>query len=248
MPDPPTNDREGHDFDHAARERKETGRRPLRVCFLPEPIMRWLAVKSCMGYTKRKIRGINFSFLLAGSIFAGWALVCVWFGWPSGFRGASAAGFVLFAAAALFFAAFPVIWARYPAKHPVSHELLRYGALSQMSARLDREMAAQVEVFGPFRFTASFLVYDSGHEFQLVPYDQIVSAEIDRAASDDPAALVVRTRSGRRYQWYRTWLQGMFDPEQVLAKVRTAAHLDDRSGDGSIAGPSAASQSPSAGD
>jgi hypothetical protein len=179
-----------------------------------------------MGYTKRKIRGINFSFFLAALVFAGWAFVCAWFGWPRGFRHSSAAGFGLFALVALFFAAFPVIWARYPAKHPVNHELMRYGKLSQVSAKLDQEMSGHVEALGPFRFTASFLVYDSGHEFQLIPYDQIASAEIEKLTTDDPTAVVVRTRSGRRYQWYRTWMQGTFDPEKILEKIRAAAHLE----------------------
>ena len=137
--------------------------------------------------------------------------------------------------AALFFAAFPVIWARFPQKHPVNHELMRYGNLSEVSSRLDREMTGNVEVLGPFRFTATILVYDSGHEFQMLPYDQIVSAEIEKSTGDDPSAIVVRTRSGRRYQWYRTWMQGVFDPEMTLAKIRAAAHLDDT--DASIAGP-----------
>lgn len=180
-----------------------------------------------MGYTKRKVRGINFSFLLAGLVFAGWALFCAWSGWPRGFRAGSAAGFALFALAALFFCAFPVIWARFPEKHPVNHELMRYGKLSEISKRLDLEMAGDVEAVGPFRFTATILVYDSGHEFQMVPYDQIVSAEIEQTTSDDPAAIVVHTRGGRVYQWYRTWLQGIFDPEKTLAKIRAAAHLDD---------------------
>jgi len=132
-----------------------------------------------MGYTKRKIRGINFSFLLAGLIFAGWALFCAWTGWPQGFRVGSVAGFALFAVAAVFFCAFPVIWARFPEKHPVNHELMRYGELSQVCERLDLEMAADIEILGPFRFTATILIYDSGHEFQMVPYDQIVSAQIE---------------------------------------------------------------------
>jgi hypothetical protein len=88
-------------------------------------------------------------------------------------------------------------------------------------------MAAHFESLGPFRFTATFLIYDSGHEFQMIPYDQIVSAEIEQASSDDPAAIVAATRTGRRYQWYRTWMQGRFDPERTLAKIRTAARLDD---------------------
>jgi hypothetical protein len=179
-----------------------------------------------MGYTKRKIRGINFSFLLAGFIFACWALVCAWFGWPRGFRGGSATGFSLFALAALFFSAFPAIWARFPEKHPVNHELLRYGGLAEMSARLDRETAAPIERIGPFRFTATLLVYDSGHEFQLIPYDQIASAGVERLADDDPLTLLVQTRKGRRYQWYRTWMQGIFDPEKVLGRIRSAARLE----------------------
>jgi hypothetical protein len=191
-----------------------------------------------MGYTRRKIRSINFSFFLASLVFAGWALVCAWFGWPRGFRASSTAGFCLFAVAALFFMAFPMIWARFPEKHPVNHELARYGNLSEISKRLDAEMAEHVEVLGPFRFTASFLVYESGHEFQMVPLNQIVFAEIEHATLDDPTAIVLLTRKRRRYQWYRTWLQGVFDPEKVLDKIRASAHLDDPDSSVSSASPS----------
>jgi hypothetical protein len=186
-----------------------------------------------MEYTRRKIRGINFSFLLAGLVFAGWAFVCAWFGWPRGFRHASAAGFGLFAMAAVFFCAFPIIWARFPEKHPVNHELARYGDFRQVAQRLDREMAEHFEAIGPFRFTAAFLTYDSGHEFQIIPYDQVASAEV---LSDDIPGVVVRTRRGRRYQWYRTWMQGTFDPARVLEKIRAFALVD--------AGPAVASDHP----
>jgi len=180
-----------------------------------------------MGYTQRKIRGINFSFLLAAFIFACWAFVCSWYGWPRGFRHGSAAGFGLFAAAALFFTAFPAIWARFPDKHPVNHELKRYGNRSEISRRLDQEMQNNVERLGPFRLTASMLVYDSGHEFQLIPYDQIIAAELDSdAAGAAPTAIIVRTRTGRHYEWFSTWTQGVFNPEEVLKKVRDAARLD----------------------
>lgn len=178
-----------------------------------------------MGYTRRKILAINFSFMLAGMVFAGWALVCAWFGWPRGFRGASTVGFVLFGLASLFFTAFPLIWARFPGKHPVNHELARYGNLQEVSERLDREMAGHFEALGPFRFTATMLVYDSGHEFQMIPYDQIVSAEVKKLAEDDTVSIAVQARSGRRYRWYRTWMQGVFDPERTLEKIRAAAHL-----------------------
>jgi hypothetical protein len=200
-----------------------------------------------VGYTKRKIRGINFSFLLAGVVFAGWALVCAWFGWPRGFRGGSTLGFVLFALAALFFTAFPLIWARFPEKHPVNHELARYGNLEEVSGRLDLEMADHFEALGPFRFTATMLVYDSGHEFQMVPYDQIV--EVRKMAEDDAVSIAVRTRSGRRYQWYRTWMQGMFEPDGVLQKIRSVIPVKEESTDDERPTtndrPSTASQSPS---
>lgn len=179
-----------------------------------------------MGYTRRKIRGINFSFFLASLIFAGWAAVCAWFGWPRGFRAGSTTGFCLFAAASLFFMAFPILWARYPDKHPVNHELARYGKRRDISERLDVEMSEQVETIGPFRFTASMLVYDSGHEFQMIPYAQIKQSEVDKGGADDAPSIIVQTRDGRQYQWYRTWLQGTFNPEQVLEKIRAAAHLD----------------------
>jgi|SRR5579863_4805630 len=179
-----------------------------------------------MGYTKHKIRGINFSFFLAGFVFAGWALVCAWYGWPRGFHAGSTAGFGLFAAAGLFFTAFPLIWARFPDKHPVNHELARYGDRATIAQRLDVEMTGPVEILGPFRFTATLLVYDIGHEFQIVPYDQVVSAEIETTGGEPPS-IVVQTRGGRRYQWYRTWMQGLFDPDKTLAKIRAAAHLDE---------------------
>ncbi len=191
-----------------------------------------------MGYTRRKVRGINSSFFFAALVFAGWSLYCLLSGRPRSFHGASTAGFILFGLAALFFAAFPLIWARYPAKHPVHHELARYGKLSEMSARLDSEMSQAVEVLGPFHFTSTLLVYDSGPEFQMVPYDQIVRAEL--ASDEGTPGVIVHTRGGRRYQWYRSWFQGSFNPEQVVEKIRAAARLDDPPASATAAGPSSA--------
>jgi hypothetical protein len=205
-----------------------------------------------MGYTARKIRGINLSFFLAALVFAGWAFVCAWFGCPRGFRGASTAAFILFMIAALFFTTFPVIWARYPEKHPVYHELRRYGKIREVSARLDADMEGPVDAIGPFRFTRSLLVYDSGLEFQMIPYDQIAAAEIESSTGGEPITptIVVRTRSGPRYQWYRAWMQGIFDPQKVIEKMRTATHLEDSHDTitTAIAGPSTASPAPSAED
>ena len=110
----------------------------------------------------------------------------------------------------------------------MNHELARYGDRSKISERLDVEMSEHVEILGPFRFTATMLVYDSGLEFQLIPYDQIISARAEPGDGDDNTpAIVVHTRKGRRHQWYRTWMQGIFEPDKTLAKIRTAAHLDD---------------------
>jgi hypothetical protein len=178
-----------------------------------------------MGYTKRKIRGINNSFFLAGLMFAGWALFSAWFGLPRSFPGASKVGFILFAAAAIFFTVFPVVWARFPDKHPVNHELRRYGKLQDMSARLDAEMAGPVEILGPFRFTATLLVYDSAYEFNIVPYDQIVA--VDLASDEGNPAVIVRTRRGRTYHWFRTLMQGTFDPEKVREKIHAVVPAND---------------------
>ena len=178
-----------------------------------------------MGYTRRKIRAVNFSFLLSASAFAGWSLYCLVSGQPRSFPRASTAGFILFGLAALFFAAFPGIWARYPAKHPINHELGRYGKFREMSQRLDTEMSQSINVVGPFRFTATLLVYDSGLEFQVIPYDQIV--RVETAPDEYTPGVLIHTRSGRRYSWYRSWMQARFNPEEVSGKIRAVAHLDN---------------------
>lgn len=188
-----------------------------------------------MGYTQRKIRRIDRSFFIAAVIFSGWAVFCAWTGWPRSFRHSAAVGFVLFAVSAIFFLVFPILWARFPEKHPVNHELRRYGKLREVSEKLDAEMAGRVEILGPFRFTASFLVYDSAYEFQMVPYDHIAS--VNRTSDEGTAAVIVQTRGGRRYQWYSTWMQGFFDAEKIEARLRAAAHLDDLPVEPPSAGP-----------
>lgn len=180
-----------------------------------------------MGYTQHKIRRINRSFFLAALTFAGWALFSAWTGLRHSFPHSGVTGFVLFSLAAVFFLVFPIIWTRFPEKHPVNHELRRYGKVHEVAKRLDSEMAGQVEVLGPFRLTSNFLVYDSAYEFQMIPYDQIASVE--KTSDEGTASVVAHTRAGRRYQWYSTWMQGIFNAEQVLTKIRTAAHADDKS-------------------
>src|ERR1700680_4294722 len=142
-----------------------------------------------MGYTKRKIRGISLSFLLAAFVFSCGATYCASYGWPRGFRAGSSAGFGLGAVAALLFTAFPFVWMLFPEKHPVRRERSRYGDLAQVLERLDVEMAGHAEILGPFRFTATMLVYDIGYEFQMVPYDQIVRSEIEWSTTGEPPAI-----------------------------------------------------------
>lgn len=110
-------------------------------------------------------------------------------------------------------------------KHPVNHELHRYGKVREVAARLDREMGELVETIGPFRFTATMLVYDSGLEFQMIPYDKIAAAEIPD--SNDIPSLRIRTRNGRQYEWFRSWMQGSFNPDEVVAKIRSKANIPD---------------------
>jgi hypothetical protein len=180
-----------------------------------------------MGYTKRKISSINF-IIPAGCVQLRrlGALLCLVRVAARLPRRQHCRLRNLRRSSALLLA-FPILWARFPDKHPVNHELARYGDVREISERLDIEMSRQVEVLGPFRFTATFLVYDSGHEFQIVPYDQIVAAHVDKGSSDDAPAVVVRTRKGRQYQWYRAWLQGIFDPQKTLEKIRAAAQRDE---------------------
>jgi hypothetical protein len=177
-----------------------------------------------MGYTRRKIRAINLSFFLAAAIFTGWALFCARTGLPHSFPHGGAAGFALFGTAALFFASFPLIWARFPGKHPVNHELMRYGSLSEISSALDKEMSGSVDALGPFRFTANFLIYNPSYEFQMIPFDQIAS--VDVSSEDGAAGIAVRTRKGRSYLWFSTWMQGRFDPEEVVERIRACAELE----------------------
>jgi hypothetical protein len=180
-----------------------------------------------MSYTKRKIRAIDASFLLAGLVFAAWGLTCAWFGWPRGIRHGSVVAFSLFALASLFFLAFPAIWAWFPRKHPVNHQLLRYGNLAEVAARLDREMAGDVAASGPFRLAATLLVYDSGLDFRMVPYERIASVEVEKPEGEPATSLIVHTLKGRRYQWYPGWMQGTFDPEEVAEKIRRTAKLQE---------------------
>ena len=88
-------------------------------------------------------------------------------------------------------------------------------------------MADHFEALGPFRFTATMLIYDSGHEFKMIPYDQIISAELERPATDDPAAILVRTRKAPPLPVVPHLDAGNFDPTNVLARIHSAAHLDD---------------------
>ena len=88
-------------------------------------------------------------------------------------------------------------------------------------------MESSHEVFGPFHFTKTFLVYENVFELNVIPYDMIVGAEVKY--DSDSYKIVLTTRNGTTtYDWYATWIQGFFKPSQVLARIQSAARLEPR--------------------
>ena len=119
-------------------------------------------------------------------------------------------------------------WIAYPHTHPVDRALAVHGDGAALAERLNAEMALTDEVQGPFSFSSSFLTYSPGYEFDVVPYDSILSAL--KEIQDSTPMIVVHTRQGKTYTWYRTLMQGIFDPDQVLLSVRRRAGLTRKIG------------------
>ena len=124
-------------------------------------------------------------------------------------------------------------WMLFPHKHAVHRALAVLGDVGLFADRLNGEIAREHEVQGPFHFTASFLVYSPGHALDVVPYESIASAskEVDSSGEDSPIPLIVlHTTEGRTYTWRRTWIQGIFDADQVLFAIRNRANLTRKIG------------------
>ena len=129
---------------------------------------------------------------------------------------------VCMAATGLIFLAFPIAWILFPRWHPVNRALLAH---SVEQRRLDAEMARTHDELGPFHFCESLLVYSPGHTLDVVPYEAICSALKEPGYGDDATSVVIQTKGTRTYRWPRTWIQGIFDPDKVLATVRERAKL-----------------------
>lgn len=178
-------------------------------------------------YVKRKITGITTSAFLCAAVFVFGALYIFWEHSAGRHRDAWQATLVLCGLAAVVVAFFPVSWMIWPQRHPVRKSLARWGDADVFAERLNAEIAAPHEACGPFHFTATLLIYDPGYTLEVVPFDQIVSAQhvLDSSGEGTTHVIEVVTSIGHEYQWYRTWIQGRFDPRQVLAKICGAARL-----------------------
>jgi hypothetical protein len=133
---------------------------------------------------------------------------------------------VCMAATGLIFLAFPIAWILFPRWHPVNRALLAH---SVEQRRLDEEMARTHDELGPFHFCESLLVYSPGHTLDVVPYEAICSALKEPGYGDDATSVVIQTKGTRTYRWPRTWIQGIFDPDKVLATIRERAGLPSSS-------------------
>lgn len=126
----------------------------------------------------------------------------------------------------LLSAGFPFAWILFPRRHPVYRALTAHGDARSTAERLDREMAQPHMVHEPFHFTASLLVYSAGYTLDVVPY-HVISAALKESpvGVDAVPAIVVHTKDGRTYRWPRTWIQGNFDPDQVLISISKRANF-----------------------
>lgn len=177
-------------------------------------------------FTKSKTETINLYYVSAASVFAIMAAYSVWK------RGAlpdmSWWGFLIPVVIALIFAAFPIYWYFRPSAHPVRRAIASHGNPDVIGPALDCEMELSHEVLGPFHFTKSYLVYEPGYTLNVVPYAAIVGAEVVVGSATDAAKIVATTRDGKTYDWHNTLIQGYFHPNQVLARIQSAARLEPR--------------------
>ncbi|HKW62103.1 MAG TPA: hypothetical protein VJN89_06125 [Candidatus Acidoferrum sp.] len=174
-------------------------------------------------YTERKRATINLSYALIASVFGFGA---AYFAWKAGSQW-EAEWWRIFPTGviAIIVSAFPIYWHFRPNKHPVRRAIGAHGNPKDIGPAVNREMELLHEVFGPFHFTRTYLVYEPGFTLNVIPYDKIVGVEVVVGLGDDADTVVLTTREGKTYEWHRTWIQGKFDPNQVLGKIQSAARL-----------------------
>lgn len=88
-----------------------------------------------------------------------------------------------------------------PIEHPVRRTIGAHGNPQLIGPSLNHEMELSHEIFGPFHFTRSYLVYEPGYTLNVVPFDVIVAAEVVVGGGDDAPKIVVTTRDGKTYNW-----------------------------------------------
>ena len=178
------------------------------------------------GYTERKTATINLSYASAASVFGFASAYFIWkWGSPSEPQWWQILRLLSSGTIAIAIAFFPIYWHFRPQKHPVRRAIGAHGDPELIGAALDREMESLHEVFGPFHFTETYLVYENGYTLNVTPYDRIVGAEVKYDGDGD--MIVLTTRNGTTtYDWYSTWIQGFFKPSQVLARIQSAARLE----------------------
>lgn len=179
-----------------------------------------------MEFTTQKKHTITASYLLAACVFGGGTIYLLLKHAPHGklywFQLSGLLGMTTLLLGVVTY------WMVFPQRHPVDRALAVHGDVAALAERLNAEMVFISEVQGPFSFSSSFMTYSPGYEFDFVPYDSISSAlkEVD----DSTPVIVVQTKQGKTYKWYRTLMQGMFDPDQVLLSVRRRAGLTRKIG------------------
>lgn len=185
-----------------------------------------------MEFTAQKKHTVTASYLLAACVFGGGTIYLLLKHAPHGklywFQLSGLLGMTILLLGVVTY------WMVFPHRHPVDRALAVHGDAAALAERLNAEMVCVPEVQGPFSFGSSFLTYSPGYEFDFVPYDSISSAMKELADSGEGGTtpvIVVQTNQGKTYKWYRTLMQGMFDPDQVLLSIRRRAGLTRKIGE-----------------
>jgi hypothetical protein len=179
-----------------------------------------------MEFTSSKTRALYTSHLLAALVSAAATIYLLLKHVPHGTLYWIQLGGIV--ALTILVLSFPACWMLFPHRHPVHRALAVHGDATALASQLNTEMGRGSEVQGPFHFTSSFLTYSPGYTLDVVPYESILSALKEMSDSaEGPATplVVVHTKQGRTYKWYRTWIQGIFDADRVLLSLRRHANL-----------------------
>lgn len=179
-------------------------------------------------YAERKTATINLSSASAALFFGFLAAYSIWkWGSPSEPQWWQILRILLSGMTAIVIASFPIYWHFRPPRHPVRRAIGAHGDPALIGPILDLEMESPHEIFGPFHFTKTYLVYENVFALSVIPYAMIVGAEVKY--DGDGQKIVLTTRNGATtYDWYSTFIQGYFDASQVLAKIQSAARLEPR--------------------